>query len=62
MSLTISNESANFLFDELNSIKNMISLALLALENEEDSLLPTAMETAYTQLQNLLDIYCVVGE
>ena len=60
--MSLSKESADFLFDELNSIKNMISLALLALENEEDSLLPTAIETAYQQLQNLLDIYCVVGE
>ena len=32
MSRKISNESAGFLLDELLSIRNMISLALLALE------------------------------
>ena len=59
MNRTISKESVEFLLDELLSVRNMISLALLALENEEDELLPTAIETAYAQLQNLLDIYCV---
>ncbi len=60
--IRLSDESTDFLFDELLSARNMISLALLALENEEDGLLPTAIETAYQQLQNLLDIYCIVGK
>ncbi len=59
MSRKISNESAGFLFDELSSIINMLRLGLLALENEEDDLIPTALETAFLQLQNLLDLYCI---
>ena len=62
MSRTISPESADFLFDELHSIIQMLKLALLALENEEDELLPTAIETAAQQIQNLLDEFCVVPQ
>ena len=59
MSRTISNESAEFLLDELLSIRNMINLALLALENGEDVLIPTALETAYQQLQRLVEEFCM---
>jgi len=54
--------SIDFLTDELLSIRNMVSLALLAVEKEEDELVPTAIETAFCQLQNLLDAYCKVGD
>jgi len=61
MSKQISDESIDFLMDELESTINMLKLALLAAENEEDELVPTAIETAFCQLQNLLDEYCKVG-
>ena len=60
MSQTISKESRDFLLDELSSIRNMVSLASLALTNGRDELLSTAIETAYTQLQGLVDEFCVV--
>ena len=62
MSKIISAESVDFLFDELLSIVNMLKLALLAVENEEDELIPTAIETAFCQLQGLLDEYCKLGD
>ena len=62
MSKQFSDESVDFLMDELESTINMLKLALLALENEEDELVPTAIETAFCQLQNLLDEYCKVGD
>ena len=62
MSRKISDESIAFLQDELYSSINMLKLAELALENEEDELLPTAIEEAFYKLQLLVDEFCVVRE
>ena len=56
------DEELDFLSDELKSIRNMISLTLLAVEDGEVDLIPTALETAYEQIQYLVDEYCVVDE
>ena len=61
MSRKFSNESVGFLCDELLSIINMLKLALLALENEEDELVPTAIEEACAKLLIVVENYCVVG-
>ncbi len=62
MSKKFSDKSADFLQDELLSIINMLRLGLLAIENEEDELIPTAIETAFLQIQDLVDEYCIVEE
>jgi len=62
MSKQFSDESIDYLMDEIHSIINMLKLALLAAKEEEDELVPTAIETAFCQLQNLLDEYCKVGD
>ena len=58
----MNKESRDFLLDELASIRNMVSLASLALTNGRDELLSTAIETAYTQLQGLVDEFCLVKD
>ncbi len=54
------DNEVNQMTDTLLSARNMIDLALLALENDEDNLVPTAIEEAYAKLQTLVDEYCVV--
>ena len=54
------DSEVQLLSDTLLSAKNMISLALLALENEEDYLVPTAIEEAYQKIQDILDVYCII--
>lgn len=48
--------------DALLSTRNMIDLALLAIDNGEDVLVPTAIEEAYLKMQDLVDNYCIVDE
>ena len=61
MFIDLTDRERGLLFDELMSVKNMIGLALLALDNEKYDLVPTAVETAFIQLQDVLDEYCVIG-
>ncbi len=46
-------------YDTLSSAKNMIDLALLAIDNDRDDLVPTAIEEAYEKIQMLVDEYCI---
>ena len=54
------NDEAGLIIDALLSTRNMIDLALLAINNEEDNLVPTAIEEAYQKIQDLIDNYCIV--
>ena len=54
-------ELDNDLEERLLSIRNMIELTLLALQADRLELVPTGIETAFVQMQFLMDDYCVVG-
>ena len=55
-------EIDNDLEERLLSARNMIDLALLALNQNEHQLLPTAIEEAFFKLQRITDDYCVIGK
>ena len=54
-------ELDNDLEERILSIINMLYLADLALVDDRQELIPTAIETAYEKLQYLMDDYCVVS-
>ena len=48
--------------DQLNSARNMIDLAMLALYDDSRHLISTAIEEAYYKLQSLVEDYCIIDE
>jgi len=43
----------------LLSLRNMVDLALLAVQSNRHNLVPTAIEEAYLKAQTLIELYCV---
>lgn len=53
-------ELDNDMEEKLLSLRNMVDLSLLALNQDKHELLPTALEEMYYKAQSILDQYCVV--
>jgi len=54
------HDDIDFELDErLASVQNIIALGRLAVLNCREELIPTALETAFEQLQSLVDEFCV---
>ncbi len=49
----------NDLEERLLSLRNMVDLALLALQSDRHELIPTAIEEAHYKTQALIDEYCI---
>lgn len=52
-------ELDNDLEERLLSLRNMIDLTLLALEQDRHELIPTGLEESFCKAQKLLDDYCI---
>ncbi len=54
-------ELNNDLEERILSIENLLELGRLALNEDRHELIPTAIETAFEELQYLVDDYCVIS-
>ena len=55
----MNEELDNDLELRLESARNMLELALLALNEDRHELLPTALEELFFKIQNITEDYCI---
>ena len=55
----MNEELDNDLEERLLSARNMLELALLALNEDRHELLPTALEELFFKIQNITEDYCI---